>query len=64
MRGSAACQSSRAKCASLAMSSAPMYARARNLGIGCFRHGLAAAVLLPPGFHLRQPRFHLRQGLR
>ena len=36
----------------------------KDLGIGGLWHALAGAVLLPPGFHLRQPRFHLWQRLR
>ena len=39
--------------ASLAMSSALMSVRARNLRIGSLWHALAGAVLLPPGLHLQ-----------
>ena len=34
------------------------------LGIGRLRHGLAGAMLLPPGLDLRQSGLHLRQRLR
>ncbi|MGH8568897.1 MAG: hypothetical protein ACREXU_13015 [Gammaproteobacteria bacterium] len=54
MRRRASSQSSCAKWASLAMSSAPTSARASNS---------AGAVLPPPSLHLRQPRLNLRQRL-
>ena len=63
MRRRADSQSFWATWASLAMSSAPMNARARNSGSGASGTRLAGAVLLPPGLHLRQPRLHLRQRL-